>query len=109
MSIVGVLIGMAIVVGLVLLMGKLSTMGVEINDQFCRGDCSSCGKEPGSEQECGQFRDLSAEWNLREKESSEAMRPVGSDPSHQEAIRDEIFERNMNEGGKNESESDSKQ
>lgn len=82
MSVAGVLIGMAIVVGLVLLMGKLSTMGVDINDQFCRGDCSSCGKEPGAEQDCGQFRDLSAELRLREKEP--VMQPVGSDPSRGE-------------------------
>lgn len=41
----GILIGVALIAGLVAAMGKMSTMGVDANKNFCDGDCKSCKAE----------------------------------------------------------------
>ena len=41
----GILMGFALVAGLVIAMGKMSSMGVDANKNFCDGDCKSCKEE----------------------------------------------------------------
>ncbi len=56
MNIIGLLLGGAIIVGLIAAMGIMSRQGVEINDQFRCGDgCEGCSTNPTS---CGQFEEL---------------------------------------------------
>lgn len=43
MQIIGTVIAVAIILGLIILMGKMSEKGVDINRQFCTGNCSECG------------------------------------------------------------------
>ena len=60
MNIAGILIGLAIIAGLILLMGKMSEHGVEINDNFRCGDCLSCGEQnPDDPVTCVHFKELS--------------------------------------------------
>ncbi len=60
MNIISILIGLAIIAGLILAMGKMSNYGVEINDNFRCGDCLSCGeKNPNDPRTCVQYRELS--------------------------------------------------
>lgn len=56
MKILGILIGVAIIAGLIILMGKLSEE-VPINDQFRCGDCLS-GCTDGTPESCTYIKDL---------------------------------------------------
>lgn len=56
MKILGILIGVVIIAGLIILMGKLSEE-VPINDQFRCGDCLS-GCADGNPESCTYIRDL---------------------------------------------------
>ena len=60
MNIIGILIGLVIIAGLIFAMGKMSSYGVEINDNFRCGDCLSCGEQnPDDPRTCVHFRELS--------------------------------------------------
>ncbi len=43
MQIIGTVIAAAIILGLIVLMGKMSEQGSDINKNFCTGNCSDCG------------------------------------------------------------------
>ena len=47
MQIIGIIIAAAIILGLIVLMGKMSEQGVDVNKQFCTGNCSDCGLSDG--------------------------------------------------------------
>jgi len=57
MTIIGIIVGVAIVAGLIFAMGKMSEQGVDINDHFCCGSCSDCGSETTGES-CTYYGDL---------------------------------------------------
>ena len=57
MTIIGIFIGVAIVAGLILAMGKMSEQGVDINNHFCCGSCNDCSNETTGES-CVNFTDL---------------------------------------------------
>lgn len=60
MNIIGIIVGIAIVAGLIIAMGKMSEHGVEINDNFRCGDCLSCGdQDPANPVTCIHFKELS--------------------------------------------------
>ena len=50
MQIAGTFIAVAFILGLIILMGKMSEQGVDINKQFCTGDCSDCGLSEAAEE-----------------------------------------------------------
>ena len=54
---IGILIGIAIIAGLIFAMGRMSEQGVNINDHFCCGSCSDCGSEITGES-CAHYSDL---------------------------------------------------
>lgn len=60
MNIIGIIVGIAIIAGLLLAMGKMSEQGVDINDQFgcADGGCSSCSAGAESAESCTHYRDL---------------------------------------------------
>ena len=57
MTVIGMLVGIAIIVGLILAMGKMSEQGIDINDHFCRGNCSDCSSETTGGS-CTHYTDL---------------------------------------------------
>lgn len=57
MTVVGIIIGVAIVAGLLIAMGKMSEQGVDINTHFCCGHCNTCDSQVKGE-ECSQYDDL---------------------------------------------------
>lgn len=57
MTIIGIIIGILIIAGLILAMGKMSEQGVNINDHFCCGSCSDCSSESTGES-CSYYSDL---------------------------------------------------
>ena len=57
MTVIGMLVGIAIIAGLIIAMGKMSEQGIDINDHFCRGNCSDCGSETTGES-CTHYLDL---------------------------------------------------
>lgn len=57
MTITGILVGIAIIAGLIFAMGKMSVQGVDINDHFCCGSCSDCSSETTGES-CAHYSDL---------------------------------------------------
>lgn len=65
MKVLGIIIGAAIIVGLIVLMGKLSEE-VPINDQFRCGDCLS-GCENGDRESCAYIKDLNEALEKMEK------------------------------------------
>lgn len=56
-TIIGILAGVAIIVGLIAAMGKMSEQGVDINDHFCCGSCSTCSSVQKGES-CEHYDDL---------------------------------------------------
>jgi hypothetical protein len=48
-NVIGIIIGVCIIVGLVAAMGKMSSMGVDINENFCDGDCNSCSADKSAD------------------------------------------------------------
>lgn len=57
MTVIGIIAGVAIIVGLLAAMGKMSEQGVDINDHFCCGNCSTCDSSKKGES-CDQYGDL---------------------------------------------------
>ena len=57
MTIIGILVGIALIAGLILAMGKMSEQGIDINDHFCRGNCNDCSNDSAGNS-CTQFSDL---------------------------------------------------
>ena len=60
MTILGILIGIAIIAGLIFAMGKMSEQGVDINDHFCcgHGSCSECSVSNDQAESCTYYDDL---------------------------------------------------
>ena len=56
MTIIGIIVGIAIIAGLIIAMGKMSEQGVDINNHFCCGSCSDCGET--AEEACTRYTEL---------------------------------------------------
>ncbi len=57
MTLIGILVGIAIIAGLIIAMGKMSEQGVNINDHFCCGSCSDCSSQTADES-CTHYKEL---------------------------------------------------
>ena len=57
MNVIGIIAGIAMIVGLILAMGKMSEQGIDINDHFCCGSCSDCSSETAGDS-CIHYTDL---------------------------------------------------
>ena len=69
MTIIGILVGIALIAGLILAMGKMSEQGIDINDHFCRGNCSDCSSGTAGDS-CTQYPDLEKlDLNNRKREA----------------------------------------
>lgn len=56
MTIIGIIVGIAIIAGLIIAMGKMSEQGVDINNHFCCGSCNDCLET--SDESCTHYTAL---------------------------------------------------